>query len=231
MVLLSFLDGTTNSKYAKALIPVIEEMRQYVELITDVQLGEIDMQGYKLVKGIENQIHQRFNYNGRIYSGIDSRVFTEILNNEHNKISHDNNGGYKINYGRKVLVLTDEKIFERYSNVSFFPDAATYIFDKKESFDGNEFTIPVRYIIFSTNGVDDMNFFKHVALHELGHMFGAAKEGRSNTFESQGSHCSNLCVMNQSLTYNDTLRLYTQLARKGRQFCPQCQEELRNFRD
>ena len=65
-------------------------------------------------------------------------------------------------------------------------------------------------------------------LHELGHQFNAAPEGRSNTKEHLGSHCTNnLCVMQQ----RDTVKGQEILSRnriraKAPAYCNQCTADL-----
>ena len=85
------------------------------------------------------------------------------------------------------------------------------------------------YVIVSTARIKEGLSLKDWLCHELGHMYGAAKRGRSNTTESLGSHCTNdLCVMQQKLSVQEAIK-YTNKRRlnNASTYCPQCQDELR----
>jgi predicted Zn-dependent protease len=72
-----------------------------------------------------------------------------------------------------------------------------------------------------------------VYLHELGHMFGAAPRGRTNTEENLGSHCLNdYCVMQQKLTVPAFSEHDNKIASRIENdlldswFCEQCQDDI-----
>jgi predicted Zn-dependent protease len=70
---------------------------------------------------------------------------------------------------------------------------------------------------------------KTVALHELGHVFGAVRPGKTqNVEESLGSHCTNVCVMRQGLVVpGDWLKITADRLRTGRAFCEECLRSMR----
>lgn len=87
------------------------------------------------------------------------------------------------------------------------------------------------YLFVSTNRMQSENHTRDTFRHELGHMFGAPSEGRSNTYESDGLHCSNdLCVMQQKDTVHDAVAFAEQRAMANAPtFCSQCKEDIQRF--
>lgn len=86
------------------------------------------------------------------------------------------------------------------------------------------------YVIVSTSRIQNKFHLFDIFAHELGHMYGAAKRGRSNTEENIGSHCINdLCVMQQRLTVKESLDYVNQRHKANAQtYCFQCQDDLRS---
>ncbi|MBT4805194.1 hypothetical protein HON71_03405 [Candidatus Woesearchaeota archaeon] len=82
-------------------------------------------------------------------------------------------------------------------------------------------------LIMSINRINNARTLAHVATHEFGHMFGAASQGRRNTVSNLGSHCTNLCVMQQKLFVPEIEALAGRLVNKKDKFCYDCQTELR----
>lgn len=83
-------------------------------------------------------------------------------------------------------------------------------------------------VVLSNARMEGNEHFQYLIAHELGHMYGAAKKGRTNTAESLGSHCINdLCVMQQKLTVRDSLEhLRKRRIQSAPFYCEQCQDEL-----
>ena len=64
-------------------------------------------------------------------------------------------------------------------------------------------------------------------MHELGHAFGLAMGGRSNSENNLGVHCTNPnCVMNQGLIRKDLINNFRRAFKKGC-YCEQCWEQAR----
>ena len=85
------------------------------------------------------------------------------------------------------------------------------------------------YIVVSTARIENERELQDWMCHELGHMYGAARKGRSNTIEALGSHCTNdLCVMQQKVSVKEA-REYTKMREllNAPTYCPQCQNDLR----
>ena len=87
------------------------------------------------------------------------------------------------------------------------------------------------YIVLSTNRMKDTIHAKDIIRHELGHMFKAPSQGRRNTKESLGLHCTmSDCVMQQKLDVREAIRYAHQRSRKSSPiFCPDCEKDLRAY--
>ncbi|MFH1510651.1 MAG: hypothetical protein ABIF10_03085 [Candidatus Woesearchaeota archaeon] len=87
------------------------------------------------------------------------------------------------------------------------------------------------YSIISTTRLDNPSMVRLVFHHEAGHMFGAPSEGRRNTYEQLGRHCTNkLCTMNQFMSVAEAKRLATAIEQsRTSQYCGLCQEDIANY--
>jgi predicted Zn-dependent protease len=67
--------------------------------------------------------------------------------------------------------------------------------------------------------------------HEVGHVFGLVPETRTvRVNQSLGLHCTNQCVMRQGLTVPlDWIQFSKERLATSQIFCPQCQQDLRNY--
>lgn len=64
----------------------------------------------------------------------------------------------------------------------------------------NAFSIISTARFVDRNNVLDIEGFKTVVMHEFGHLIGLTNEGRANTAEQLGSHCTNAgCIMQQRM--------------------------------
>lgn len=115
--------------------------------------------------------------------------------------------------GKRTLTLTDSDLYADGLNWCFG-------FQRPDSRGGS-------HVVLSTYRLKDTETLTHVATHELGHMFGAAKNGRPDTEESLGNHCTNLCVMQQGLSIQEMKELARKLRRKENKFCYRCGEDIR----
>ena len=87
------------------------------------------------------------------------------------------------------------------------------------------------YILLSTARARVPELATDILRHELGHMFGAPSEGRTNTAESLGLHCVNdICVMQQKLTLAEAVRYAKQRASAGAStYCAQCEADIQRY--
>lgn len=88
------------------------------------------------------------------------------------------------------------------------------------------------FIVLSMARIYDSSHAQFIIRHELGHMFGAPREGRSNTESSLGNHCINdLCTMQQKLNVIDSAN-YSRLLKKSNTypFCGQCADDIINYK-
>jgi predicted Zn-dependent protease len=88
------------------------------------------------------------------------------------------------------------------------------------------------YILMSSARMQTPEQAVDILRHELGHMFGAPSEGRTNTYQHLGLHCSNnLCVMQQKDTVSGSVKYAAQRARaKAPTYCAQCERDIREHK-
>ncbi|MBU1974452.1 MAG: hypothetical protein KKH52_03600, partial [Nanoarchaeota archaeon] len=96
-------------------------------------------------------------------------------------------------------------------------------------FGGYQHYLGKDFVTISTARIQDEAHLFHIFAHELGHMYGAAFRGRSNTREELGFHCLNdLCVMQQQLSVKESASYaHRRLKSKAPTYCHQCQDDLR----
>jgi len=87
-------------------------------------------------------------------------------------------------------------------------------------------------VILSSKRVKREKHWEDLLAHEIGHMYGAAPRGRTNTIELLGSHCTNnLCVMQQKITAEDSERYALQRNNlRAPTYCGQCTKDIKNSR-
>ncbi len=201
MSLVRVYDGTTDAKYGQALLQALGEIAKYQSIrVVGAHPGQLDVAGYNLVKQIESR---HINSRGQVHL---ERLVVGLVN--HPRVGHDPNVA--------TIILTDRDLYS---------DRVNWCFGSV-----NQDTEGANYLTLSTHRVQDANRFRHVATHELGHLFGAASRGRQNTIENLGSHCTNSCIMEQKLTEVEMHRHARTISARGDKFCHQCQEELRRRR-
>jgi predicted Zn-dependent protease len=85
-----------------------------------------------------------------------------------------------------------------------------------------------QYVFLSTHRMVDPIHTYFWMTHELGHLFGAAREGRTNTYESGGPHCSNnWCAMRQIESVQESLKYAYEIINKNPDmYCQQCKQDL-----
>ena len=88
------------------------------------------------------------------------------------------------------------------------------------------------YLLVSTARFEDNTLAKQVLHHEIGHMFGAPSEGRTNTIEELGLHCTNdLCAMQQKITVSEARKYAHKIEKKDLfPYCLQCTEDIQKYR-
>ncbi len=199
MALIELLDGTKDIKHGKALIKSFAEHAKYRKITLTSAPGSIDIPRYNLVKDAERKAYNPSRGKTHFYN---------LLNNLLNDSRVDL-------VGKKSFTLIESDLYADGLNWCFgavVPDG----------YNG-------AHLILSTYRLNEPDLLSHVGTHELGHMFGAASAGRKNTEENLGSHCTNLCVMQQKLTVPEMKAHANQLAYKQDKFCPECASELRGY--
>ena len=200
MVLINLFDGTRNPKFGKALMKSFTEIAKYQEIQVSTKPGGIDIPSYNLIKNSEN-----ITYNSNRNQVHLTNLLKSVIKNSNQNI-----------IGKKSFILTEYDLYDNGLNWCF----GSVIPDIKGG----------SHLVMSTYRIKDLKTIAHVATHEFGHMFGAASEGRRNTEENLGSHCTNLCIMQQKLSVPEMTNHANQLSNRKNKFCYDCEQELRNYR-
>jgi len=134
----------------------------------------------------------------------------------------------------QALHMTDEMKARYEAGKLIIIDNDVYSGDKDCNFFFGGFSkVPnsLGYITLSTKRVSSIPQARDLIRHELGHMFGAPSQGRSNTYENQGLHCSNdLCVMQQKDNVRDAINYAQQRAKANAvTYCGQCEGDIRRI--
>jgi predicted Zn-dependent protease len=199
MTLIHLLDGTTEQKYGIALRSSFSEIAKYQRIQVSTTPGGIDLPGYRLVKKAERRV---CNYK-RDQVNL-KYLLRDLLN-----------GPRKDLIGQNSFTLIEKDLYDNHLDWCF----GAVISDKEQG----------KHLVMSIYRFNDPRTLAHVATHEFGHMFGAASRGRSNTEMNLGSHCTNVCVMQQKLTGPDMDKQAKRLSSRDNKFCYQCQEELKKY--
>jgi predicted Zn-dependent protease len=199
MALIEFLDGTRDLKHGKALIKSFAEHAKYREMQLTSAPGSVDIPRYNLVRDAERRAYNPSRNQTHI-----NKLLEELLNDSRINI-----------FGQKSFTLVESDLYSDGLNWGF----GAVVYDVRDG----------AHLILSVYRLNEPNLLAHVATHELGHMFGAASPGRRNTEEILGSHCTNLCVMQQKLSVPDMKAHARQLEYKQDKFCPDCISELRRY--
>ncbi len=200
MAKVRLFDGTVDLKNGLALEGALKELAHYQKVEVSPYPGKIDIPSYNFVKELE-----RTAYNSQ-RKQVDLDIFFERFREINpNRDSSSQN-----------IILLEEDIFRPNLN---------WCFGQSGIENGQNYVIISNYRI-TRNGLS----LKDWICHELGHMYGAAKKGRSNTTESLGSHCTNdLCVMQQKLSISEAINYANERrAKNAPTYCPQCQNDLKS---
>ncbi len=83
-------------------------------------------------------------------------------------------------------------------------------------------------VILSAARIRSKEHWQDLIAHELGHLYGAAPRGRSNTVMNLGSHCINdLCVMQQHTDMREAERYAQRRHAAGAPaYCGQCLQDM-----
>ena len=194
-------DGTRDPRFGLAMKPALSEIEKYLTLNVSPEPGSTDLDGYNFIKDLEAA---SFNPQ-RDQCDID--FFTRAAMR-----CFDRSGFPAID----TILLTEKDFYRPGLNWCF-----GYAVDD---------TADRKYVVLSVARMKDPKLLTHVLTHEMGHAYGAARQGRSNTEENLGSHCTNTCVMQQKLTVEAMMEYAKILAARRDKFCGQCADEIKNYR-
>jgi predicted Zn-dependent protease len=177
----------------------LAELAKYQDVKVSPKLGEIDMIGYRLAHELEKSSMAR----GRNQVDLDTFV-TKFL--QRPEI-------YRRPNTQKIVLLERD----------IFAGRLNWCFGQYRQQQG------INMVLLSTARIANNQHFYDLLTHELGHMYGAARKGRSNTVGNLGSHCINdLCVMQQKTSVDESLRYVQQRHRANAStYCGQCKDDLR----
>jgi hypothetical protein len=84
------------------------------------------------------------------------------------------------------------------------------------------------YLILSSARLDTESLARIVFRHELGHLFGAPRKGRTDTYELLGTHCSRSnCTMQQCMSVEEAKQQARRIESSGAyHYCPQCTNDI-----
>ncbi|MBW2991000.1 hypothetical protein KY348_04825 [Candidatus Woesearchaeota archaeon] len=198
MARIRIFDGTRNQKYGQALEAALNELSKLIPVKTKPRPGSIDMPGYELVKYLEQK---SFNPD----RGQVSRDRLLTLADKIPEIGGDRST-------QKIILVEND----------LYTPSVNWCFGGFTHFNGND------YIVISTARIKNLLHFADINIHELGHMSGAPRPGRSNTIEHLGTHCINdLCVMQQKDTVEASVAYSRQRHQlKADSYCSQCKQDI-----
>lgn len=193
--------GLGDLQMERQLSPILNEFARYQPVRIDREPGTIDMPRYRFVSALARRCRDE----SRGQVNLDRALTTAFqLNRPGEPGANQNN--------QKIILFEDD----------LFTPSLNWCFGMYSYRGGHD------VVALSTYRMQSFAHFQDLLAHELGHMYGAAPQGRTNTIESLGPHCNNqLCVMQQKLTVSDSLA-HVDLRRRMRApfFCTQCQEDL-----
>ena len=195
------VDGTCDPKFGKALLPALGQFANYstVSLVGAVP-GSWDIPGYNLVKRWEAA-----HYNPDLQKVHSRNLAMSVLNDP----------AYQYRHGVDTIIL---------SECDFYRDCVAWSFGFASRDNQNNGIVAV-----STYRLATPEAVAHVVTHELGHLYDAAPEGRRNTTNHLGSHCTNLCIMQQKDTVAAMHAHVSLLATRREKFCTDCQDDLTRY--
>ena len=199
MALIKLYDGTTNQNNGIILKRALAELARFQRVHITPTPGLIDISGYNLVQ----RLAAESTHQGR------RQVHVGELLNKFKSIPAVVNEPERQN-----IILLEQDLYS---------DGLNWCFGGYQQHAG------VDFVTVSTARIqDDIHLF-HILAHELGHMYGATYQGRSNTEQNLGSHCTNdLCVMQQQLTVADSVRYaHRRMNSNAPTYCRQCGDNLK----
>lgn len=82
----------------------------------------------------------------------------------------------------------------------------------------------------SNNRRIQLECFKTIVMHEVGHMLGLVNENRTDIVDNLGWHCTNnKCIMRQGLRVYDWVQYTFERQQSSSPLCLHCQQDLRNY--
>ena len=208
MANLLIYDLTSDSEYGTDLGRAIQELARYRDVKFQPEPGELNSQMRQRAMDLVQRYYNPSRKQVRADLFLDH--FARRLQDRIN--SGESTYAEIVNYQRVFLLDQDIHTSETNWVFGFFQQRGPHL----------------RVLISSKARItSSQHAFDHL-IHELGHMFGAPSDGRSNTNQHLGLHCSNpLCVMQQKDTVASA-KAYVEARSKANApvFCSQCSVDL-----
>ena len=211
LLFFELFDGTKTSRNGKILEMFLRELSKYQEILIYPETGKRDIDGYSFAIEALNYSYEPERKQINLTKLLNLLVGIDII--------QDNP------FSNKVFLFDQDMYTPGRDNWCYgiTQPVSSFKFGKKINFN----------ILFcSTKRIKAEALLFDLFAHEFGHMLNASPNGRPNTVESLGSHCTNnLCVMQQKLEAGEALQ-YALLRhrRKVPVFCPQCQEDIKRYK-
>lgn len=202
MANIEVFDGTRNPVYGKVLKGALQELALYQPVYCSPKdLDGLDVHSYNLIKNIESRAYNHYRRQVNLDDVLEMADKTPEIGKNNNK--------------QKIILLEKD----------VFGPGLNFGFGAYTPYNGKDYTI------LSMARIQNINQLFDLFAHEIGHMYGAASPGRSNTEENLGSHCLNdLCVMQQKNSVKEAIEYANKRHRAGAMaYCPQCENELRGY--
>ncbi len=203
------LDGCKDFAPGKVLAGVLDHMASIVGTIhADKTAGQLDMEGYNVVRDLVRRSFDSHRGQIQIEALVGVLDYNSLVQSKPKEA--------------RFIVLVPEDLYALNGGHPTNWVHGAYFSKTSNSKD----VVVISTARFYTNGKFDPIHFRHVMAHELGHMFGATKKGRRNTYELLGPHCSNDCIMRQDVDVGSGKDRAHDMHRKGTTFCNDCRREM-----
>lgn len=117
-----------------------------------------------------------------------------------------------------VVILKDD----------LYDDDTSFVFGY--SWGGQAVSSFCRFQKYVTDKRMQLEVFKTIVMHEVGHMLGLVNENRNDIVYSLGWHCTHgKCLMRQGLELNAWIQYTHDRLQSSSPLCSHCQEDLRNY--
>jgi len=162
---------------------------------------------------------------------INADMFEQIIQASYNSTRNQVNANTFMNYFVNTtfnrqnrdagkFIIIDEDLYNGQTDNN-------WVFGGKYQLEGDRLGM----VLLSTARLANEAHARHVAQHELGHLFGAPNPRRRDTYECLGTHCADSdCIMHQEISLQKSIQQAMAAARNGgAKFCTNCEGDIRRY--